>query len=165
MLVCFCFFVFCLFVCFYVSVRENIVLFKRELLDWFPGCGLHSPALLTSPCRVENLVVVSSTRLSVSAVPIWSQSPRGSPESCWSSVYIRSLKTLVLIPVKKYRDSRIEELANKVRGNRKVSSSTSLDLGCNRRVLMFRVSLPCSKLYDQEHSSLGLERWPSGLKH
>jgi hypothetical protein len=27
------------------------------------------------------------------------------------------------------------------------------------------VSLPCSKLYDQEHSSLGLERWPSGLKH
>lgn len=31
------------------------------------------------------------------------------PERCWSSVYTRSLKMLVLVAVKKFSDSRVDE--------------------------------------------------------
>jgi len=72
--------------------------------------------------KAENPVVVQTMRLDVPVVLNWHRSPRGSLESCWSSVYSGIPQKLVVIQVKDSFNSRIDELASKSEGKQAKAS-------------------------------------------
>lgn len=78
-----------------------VYVYINDFLEWFTGCGLGSPTRAVSHWRdrestlerqrIHQLVSKEEGRLIISNVAHWR--PGGSLESCWSSVYITSLRS------------------------------------------------------------------------
>lgn len=69
-----------------------------------------------SPGESKNLIVAQSTRLGISAVPIWCWRLRELTESCCSLAYVESPKKLVLRPAKEYLSNKMDELGTESEG-------------------------------------------------
>lgn len=68
------------------------------------------------PGESKNLIVAQSTRLGISAIPIWCWRLRELTESCCSLAYVESPKKLVLRPVNEYLSNKMDEPGTKSEG-------------------------------------------------
>lgn len=84
----------------------------------------------------KDQIAAQPMRLGISAVPTWLWSPSAFLESCWSLVYMATLKMVVLTAVKDSVSNNVDELARDSEGKRaaaKLPSSTSFDLDCHQK--------------------------------
>ena len=91
---------------------------------------------------MKNSADAQSMNLEVPAVPIWLCRPGRLLKSCWSSVCIGSLKSLVLVSVREcsFWSKRVNKLARKSEDkqaeiNYSILVSVSFHLDCHQKVL------------------------------